>query len=61
MLWAAEGSSIELPRRIERLVELTYNLWWSCTLRDEDSFESSTTVFERPAGTTRQDTARDRS
>ena len=26
---AADGSSIELPRRIERLVELTYNLWWS--------------------------------
>ncbi len=35
---AASGSSIELPRRIERLVELTYNLWWSWHPEGRDLF-----------------------
>jgi starch phosphorylase len=35
---AATGSSIELPGRIERLVELTYNLWWSWHPEGRDLF-----------------------
>ncbi len=35
---AVHASSIKLPRRIERLVELTYNLWWSWHPEGRDLF-----------------------
>jgi hypothetical protein len=35
---AVHASSIIVPRRIERLVELTYNLWWSWHPQGRDLF-----------------------
>jgi glycogen phosphorylase len=37
---AVHASSARLPRRIERLVELTYNLWWSWHPQGRDLFRT---------------------
>jgi starch phosphorylase len=37
---AVHASSARLPRRIERLAELTYNLWWSWHPQGRDLFRT---------------------